>query len=179
MTHYAFGSAATQEKPISTLLTMADQHQLKSVTINGNNITAQSARGQQYQSVKEANQTVTDQLSKDGATVTVADGQQGQIAQGAIGLLLLILLVGGVVFFARRGSMGGGIRSTSFTRSKAKRFNESHPSVLFHDVAGVEEAKIELQEIVAFLKYPERFEAMGARTTKACCWLALLEPAKR
>src|SRR5204863_8468981 len=53
-----------------------------------------------------------------------------------------------------------------FERSKAKCCSESRPSVLFEDVAGVEEAKMELQEIVEFLKHPDRFTAMGARTPK-------------
>src|SRR5258708_38367055 len=60
--------------------------------------------------------------------------------------------------------MGG--QANVFARSKAKRFNESRPSVLFKDVAGVEEAKLELQEIVEFLKFPARFISMGARIPK-------------
>jgi cell division protease FtsH len=67
-------------------------------------------------------------------------------------------------FFIRRSGVGG--QALPFSRSKARRFNESRPSILFKDVAGVEEAKTELQEIVEFLKHPERFTAMGARTPK-------------
>src|SRR5258708_27594481 len=70
------------------------------------------------------------------------------------------------------GGMGGiGGQATPFARSKAKRFNESRPSVLFRDVAGVEEAKTELEEIIEFLKHPARFTAMGARTPKAVIFI--------
>src|SRR5436305_15299062 len=64
----------------------------------------------------------------------------------------------------RRSGIGG--HAAPFARSKARRFNESRPSILFNDVAGVEEAKMELEEIVDFLKQPSRFTEMGARIPK-------------
>src|SRR5207247_11088993 len=78
--------------------------------------------------------------------------------------MLIDVSVRSVYFFIRRGGMSG--QAAPLSRSKAKRFNEPRPSILFKDVAGVEEAKMELQEIVEFLKYPARFVSMGARTPK-------------
>lgn len=153
----------TQEKPISYVLNLADQHVLKSVTINGNDIFAVDTRGQRYHAVKEDGQSVTEIFRRDGVIVNIDNGQQNQWTQVLVDILFLGIIMGALYLFFRRGM---GVQASTFSRSKAKRFNESRPSVLFKDVAGVEEAKIELEEIVEFLKFPSRFISMGARTPK-------------
>ena len=161
---FVIGGSSIQEKPISDVLNMADHHQLRAVTVDGNDIVATSKTGVQYHALKEEGQSVTDVFRHDGVTVSVDAVQQGQVTQGIADVVLVLLVVGAALLFFRRGGANG--QATAFSRSKAKRFNESRPSILFKDVAGVEEAKLELQEIVEFLKHPQRFTAMGARIPK-------------
>lgn len=148
------------EKPISDILNMADRHQLKSVTINGDDIQAIGVNGQHYHAVKEDGQSVTEIFRHAGVDVKVSNGQDN----GWIPILVDVLFIGGAIsllyFVIRRTGMGG---ATTFGRSKARRFQEKRPTILFQDVAGVEEAKQELSEIVDYLKYSERFLAIGAR----------------
>lgn len=159
MSHYN-----TLEKPISDVLNLADQHVLQSVTINGNDVYAVNRNGQHYHAIKEDGQSITEIFRHDGVTVNIDNGQQAQWTQVVIDILFIGVIVGVLYLFFRRGGIGG--QANVFARSKAKRFNESRPSVLFKDVAGVEEAKLELQEIVEFLKFPARFISMGARIPK-------------
>jgi len=159
MSHYN-----TLEKPISDVLNLADQHVLQSVTINGDDIYAINRNGQHYHAVKEDGQSITEIFRHDGVTVNIDNGQQAQWTQVVVDILFIGVIVGVLYLFFRRGGIGG--QANVFARSKAKRFNESRPSVLFKDVAGVEEAKVELQEIVEFLKFPARFISMGARIPK-------------
>src|SRR5579883_2989092 len=126
------GGDSLQEKPISDLLNMADHHQLKSVTISGSDVLARSSAGNQYHAVKEDGQPITEILRRDGVTVNIDNGQRNQWAQGVVDLLLIVLVIGGMYYFIRRNNVGG--QAMPFARSKARRFNESRPTVLFKDV---------------------------------------------
>jgi len=76
------------------------------------------------------------------------------------------LVVAFLVFLIFRQAQSGGNQALSFGRSRAKTLSENRPKVTFNDVAGVDEAKEELGEIVEFLKYPKKFQALGARIPK-------------
>src|SRR5215467_1247327 len=83
-----------------------------------------------------------------------------------LGGLIPFILIAGVLIFMMRQAQGSNNQALSFGKSRARMFMGNKPSVTFTDVAGVEEAKQELQEIVEFLKYPDKFAALGARIPK-------------
>src|SRR6266516_7325417 len=83
-----------------------------------------------------------------------------------LGGLIPFILIGGLLIFMMRQAQGTNNQALSFGKSRARMFLGNKPTVTFTDVAGVEEAKQELQEIVEFLKYPEKFVALGARIPK-------------
>ncbi len=87
------------------------------------------------------------------------NGQLGSI----LGLVLPMLLFVGFWIFIMRQSQGGAGQAMSFGKSRARRLSDTQPRVTFADVAGVEEAKQELQEVIDFLKNPEKFQALGAK----------------
>ncbi len=83
-----------------------------------------------------------------------------------LGYMLPAVLVVGVIYFMLRQAQGSNNQAMSFGKSRARMFNGDHPTVTFEDVAGIEESKEELREIVEFLKEPDKFIALGARIPK-------------
>jgi cell division protease FtsH len=98
---------------------------------------------------------------------TVTVNYQGASRWGSWGTILLnflpLILFGALIIFMLRQAQGGSSQAMSFGRSKARMVSGDKPTVTFGDVAGVDEAKQELQEVVEFLKFPEKFIALGAR----------------
>ncbi len=103
-------------------------------------------------------------VSSDGFPNTEAKGGGGLGSVFGIFLgFLPIIIFGGILIFMLRQAQGSNSQAMSFGRSKARTVTANRPTVTFNDVAGAEEAKEELQEVVEFLKFPERFAALGAK----------------
>ncbi|MFT7587139.1 MAG: cell division protease FtsH, partial [Cellvibrionaceae bacterium] len=105
-------------------------------------------------------------LNSKGVMVTYTSPTffQGLFSGGSfIFLLMPVLLMGGLIFFMMRQSQGAGNQAAAFGKSKAKLVTSDTPTVTFDDVAGAQEAKEELQEVVHFLKEPEKYVNFGAR----------------
>ncbi|MDQ6673291.1 MAG: ATP-dependent zinc metalloprotease FtsH [Chloroflexota bacterium] len=97
---------------------------------------------------------------------TVKDPPQLSNWLGILVNLLPLIFFGAILLFMMRQAQGSNNQALSFGKSRARMFMGNKPTITFQDVAGVEEAKQELQEVVEFLKYPEKFAALGARIPK-------------
>ncbi len=165
------GSDST-EVPISDVISRAKSNTLSEIEVNGENLTIKTSDGKVLKSRKEAGVSIYEILQRGGVSDTSnirikvsASGGFG----GVFGILinfLPIIFFGAILLFMMRQAQGSSNQTLSFGRSKARMFTGNRPAVSFADVAGVEEAKAELQEVVEFLRYPERFEALGARTPR-------------
>ncbi|MEK6583703.1 MAG: ATP-dependent zinc metalloprotease FtsH [Nitrospirota bacterium] len=160
------GAPTSREMVFSDFLNKIDTGEVTEVVIKEKQITGTVKDGSQFNTyVIDYPNLVTDLRTKNiKITVKPPDDTPWYIAflfsWGPI-----ILLVGVWIFFMRQTQMGGN-RALSFGKSKAKLLTEEHKKVTFADVAGVDEAKEEVQEIIEFLKDPPRFQKLGGRMPK-------------
>jgi cell division protease FtsH len=122
-------------------------------------------------STKEQNETFTDLLAKSGieptsVNYTITDQSLAKAIGSILSIVLPIILMAAFFFFIIRAQNRGAQDIFSFGRSRAKLFAKGKQSVTFKDVAGVDDAKKELEEVVDFLKNPAKYQKMGARTPK-------------
>ncbi len=159
-------SLNAQEEPFSSFMQQVERGEVQSVVIDGEKIYVHAANGRQYVSILPRDTQITDQLLKAGVQIKA----EPQEASGLVSFLTLfgpvLLLVGVWIFFMNR--MQGGARggAMGFGKSKAKLLTENQVRVTFDDVAGVDEAKEELQEIVEFLRDPQKFSRLGGTIPK-------------
>ena len=161
---------SSSEIPISQVISMAARGKVKAIDVKGDNLSVTTTGGQSFVSRKEEGASLVEILERSGVDpgasgiqVTVkGSGGLGSVLGMLVGFLPLILF-GGILLFMMRQAQGNASQTFSFGRSRARMFVGNTPTVGFGDVAGVDEAKEELQEVVEFLKMPERFLSLGAR----------------
>lgn len=170
-----FGSTPQYEKvPISRVYADAKDGKIKTITISENDLTIKYKDGKTVTSQKDTatdlSQTLfsKEQLGLDPASITIENSNDitknfwvNAVLQFGPILLFFVLL-----YWLYRRQMGGANSIFSFGQSPAKLYTKDQPKITFKDVAGVDEAKKELEEIVDFLKNPKKYAALGARTPK-------------
>ena len=144
--------------------------QIRNNTVPGESSSAtfqgETKSGQRFLTYGLNVQEIADKAAANGITVTFEAPQKNTWLMSLMTSLFPTLLLIGVWVYFLYNMQGGGGRIMSFGRSKAKLFLDNKPKVTFNDVAGCEESKEELQEVIHFLKDPEKFKKLGARVPK-------------
>jgi len=151
----------------SDFLSMVEKGEVKEVQIDGEKVTAKDSTGKVFETVilKEDIELMRLLREKGVRTVVVAPEKNSWFANAFISWFPLILLVGIWIFFMRQMQSGGG-KALSFGKSKARLMGDKKNPTTFKDVAGADEAKEELHEIIEFLKEPQKFSKLGGKIPK-------------
>jgi len=158
-------SKGVEKVPLSSVEDMLERGELTKIVVEGDSLRLTHINGSEMKSVKDESVNILELVDKAGAQgITVEfKSKRGFNWLGSLFNFLPLLFFGALLFFMLRNAQGANSQAMSFGRSRARVFSGNRPTVTFADVAGVEEAKQELQEVVEFLQSPEKFQALGAR----------------
>ncbi len=167
---YGTRQGAPQAMPYSQFLSEVDANNIREATIKGEEISGVKANNEQFitYSPETENTALIGSLKNHGVKFGAAPPErQGVLMQLFLSSFPILLLIGVWIYFMRQMQGGAGGRGAmSFGKSRARLLSEDQVNVTFADVAGVEEAKEEVKEIVDFLKDPAKFQKLGGKIPK-------------
>ncbi|MCA0919466.1 ATP-dependent zinc metalloprotease FtsH [Pseudooceanicola nanhaiensis] len=163
------GSGSTmqsREISYSDFVSAVNDDRVSSATIDGEQVRYRGTDGQDYVTIKPQDSEVTQLLLDNNVPVTAKAQEESGFQAFIISLLPILLLIGVWIYFMNRMQGGGKGGAMGFGKSRAKLLTEKHGRVTFDDVAGIDEAKEELEEIVEFLRNPQKFSRLGGKIPK-------------
>ncbi|MBL4768167.1 MAG: ATP-dependent metallopeptidase FtsH/Yme1/Tma family protein, partial [Rhodobacteraceae bacterium] len=160
------GGLQNREISFSEFVGSVRDGSVSQVTLDGEQIRFRGTDGSDYLVIKPDDAEVTTLLIENDIPVRAEKQQQSGFQSFLITLLPFLLLIGVWVYFMNRMQGGGKGGAMGFGKSKAKMLTEKHGRVTFDDVAGIDEAKEELEEIVEFLRNPQKFSRLGGKIPK-------------
>jgi cell division protease FtsH len=167
------GSSSQREQQsavaFSDFLTSVESNEVRDVTIVGQTINGHYRDGRRFGTYAPNDPGLVEKLSKKGVRISAKPSDEGVPTFWSILIswFPMLLLIGVWIFFMRQ-MQGGGGKAMGFGKSKAKMLTETAGRVTFEDVAGIEEAKQEVEEVVEFLRDPQRFQRLGGKIPKGC-----------
>ncbi len=156
-----------EEILLSEAITMSQNGEIRKIVIDNETLNITGIDNTEYVTYKESFTSIYEIEGLNLENIEIDVKGSGGFDWGALFINILpFLFLGALLFFIFSQARGANSQAMSFGRSKARMFNANTPTVTFNDVAGVEEAKQELQEVVDFLRSREKFQALGARIPK-------------
>ncbi|WP_043340358.1 ATP-dependent zinc metalloprotease FtsH [Belnapia moabensis] len=165
------GSAqrGAQQVAYSDFLNEVGAGHVRDVTIQGRTVSGQLSDGRTFQTYTPEDPNLVSRLTEKGVRVVARpeESDVNPLFHYLLSWFPMLLLIGVWVFFMRQMQSGGG-RAMGFGKSRARLLTEKQGRVTFEDVAGIDEAKGELEEIVEFLRDPQKFQRLGGKIPKGC-----------
>ena len=156
----------SNEVSYSDFVRSVESDEVNAVTLDGEQIRFLGNDGQTYSVIKPSDAQITQLLIDNNVSLRAEQQQQSGFQTFILSLLPFLLLIGVWVYFMNRMQGGGRGGAMGFGKSKAKMLTEKQGRVTFDDVAGIDEAKEELEEIVEFLRNPQKFSRLGGKIPK-------------
>ena len=160
------GSVTSQTVPYSDFIAQVDAGEVKAVELDGEQVRITAKDGTHYLTIRPAGEQVTEKLLAKGVIIQARPQEQSSLLNILLSYLPFLLLIGVWIYFMNRMQGGGRGGAMGFGKSRAKLLTEKQGRVTFDDVAGIDEAKEELEEIVEFLRNPQKFSRLGGKIPK-------------